>query len=270
MSTNMNLIVLSVNAWSGRKYNCIEEIIKTCNKYKVDIICLQESPEEKKLEEKLVSSPYKIIFWGGHQYGDYLAILVNTNIDWKYKNIQVNTKLCNTKRIGVSCILTHPKWRENICIANVHLCGGGPDESEAARSTEYELIKMKEETLKLLLEKSSPSLIVGDFNSDLNHFHTKIGNPEHIKYLKNKDWTSNKIKIWNFTPFQFMKKMGLSYAMNGDYVKPTSFSGTTPDAIWYDKTIWQVINFTKIDFMKNKKLYSDHDGLLINLYKKTI
>ena len=271
-----DLVVFSINTWSGRKYNCIEKVMEICNKHKVDVVCLQESPEHTKLESKLFGTLYKIVFWGGHKYGDYLAILLRITSDWKFKdNINVNTNLCPTKRIGISCIFSHPSLG-NICIANVHLCGGGPDENKIGGLTESELIKMKKETLDLFFSNtkstlSTPSLVVGDFNSDLKHYHTKIANPNHIKYLKEKHWSSEKIDIWNFTPFQFLNEMGLNYAINDNDVDVTSFSGTTPDALWYDPKIWKVNKLTKIDFMENNLLnpqnnrYSDHDGLLVLL-----
>lgn len=261
----INFSILSINAWSARKDDCLKKIIETCDQYEIDIVCMQESPPQKKLID---FTNYDLVFWGGHQPGDYLAILQRKKSDWRVQStITVNTKLCETKRIGVSCKLNHPMFKDDIYISNIHLCGGGPDEYKASKNTNENLKDMKIETLKLLFDKSHSSMIIGDYNSDLNHFHTDKANPLHVEYLKKKGWSDSKIEIWNLSPFQFLEKLGFKYVYDAenekDKLKSTSFSGTTPDAIWYDPNIWKIKSYTTIDFMKGENLYSDHNGLVV-------
>jgi hypothetical protein len=199
---------------------------------------------------------YDNIQWGGGdtKYENMGAALRN-NTEWKSVQIKTfRTKLCNTLRDVVKIIL---KNKQNpaiqIKIGNVHLCGGRYDEEVSQYKTNHDLIKTKEEGIKLL---EDCDIVLGDFNSDIHHFLNKIPNKQQEIFLKDKLWTDEQIEIWNTTPYKLLERKKFKLVPPE---KRTSFFGGTTDVIWYKKNKLLLANNGIID-MGIKKAKRQEDG----------
>ena len=161
-----------------------------------------------------------------------MGILSKTENTWKmtsYEIINTNnadsdSNKCNTQRDEIIYTITHTSDNTNIKIANVHLCGGGPDERTYGNTqlkTPEELKSIRIEPLKRIIAKNV-DIVLGDFNSDLGYYlnykndsNTPLPAQQH-KFLKKLGWHDNMITAWNIAPFVFLTENGFELARLND------------------------------------------------------
>lgn len=117
-------------------------------------------------------------------------------------------------------------------IGNVHLCGGGPDETSITKSsyTMEDLENIKIETLEKLVGYDV-DIILGDFNSDAMVIRSP-GTTSNENYLLSKGgiWNRSTIYEWNMSPYLFLQDNYYNRVPNW---KTTSYFGGCPDNIFY-------------------------------------
>jgi endonuclease/exonuclease/phosphatase family metal-dependent hydrolase len=195
-----------------------------------DVVAIQEAPADI-----LTQVPgYDLIYEKGRTggRGETIACLLAQNSRWWYSSNSTDyeTKNCRTARVSaVSKFIHKEDANYTVLVANVHLCGGRFDEATALEN-EDEIISKKTELFTAY--KPKPDIVLGDFNSDVNHFYKNIESEKQINFLTGLGWTRENAAKWNKAPYVWLDQNGYSLV---DPETQTSFYGNTPDAIWFQK-----------------------------------
>ena len=229
---------------------------------KPDVVVIQEAPKDilHQVEN------YELIYETGRTKGrgETIACLVYKQGAWKWngQNVEYITNTCPTPRVSVvSTFVYEADTNYVIQIANVHLCGGRNDE-EHVPATDGELITKKTELFELYSPK--PDIVLGDFNSDANHFVDEIPAENQLVFLMQKGWNEKHASLWHKAPYQWLSNN--SYSLVSPE-KETSHFKNTPDTIWYknDRLEWTkergVIDFGAINGHGQLDGASDHNGI---------
>lgn len=197
-----------------------------------DVVVFQETP---------VPAPelanYKLVQQiGGNN--DSMAVYVHKGWNFTVHGV-AGTGLCHTQRYTQK--VTIERNGQQFTIANVHLCGGQYDEVAMASQSVIELRDAKREMFGFI---EDCDIVLGDFNSDLNHYVT--GNVDHTQqqYLGRLGWTDEQIAVWNSSMYQNLQEQFVYVAppnpSNPVRVMSTTRPGPihehaelTPDVIWY-------------------------------------
>ena len=228
-----------------------------------DVIVIQEAQPDGKIQ--LLG--YTLIYLRGPSDNDMMSALVHTDSKWKIKDfVEYSTEKCFTPRKNyVLEIQLKSDNHQTLKIGNVHLCGGMFDEEDLykkpSKKEKTKTIKDLENIKKEILEKMveyGTDLILGDFNSDMNHFVKGKPIKSHETYLKDQGLNGDQIRAWNTTPFNYLKSQG--YSMVEPPETKTSLYDTTPDAIWYIPGTLALDSSYDINMISDES--SDHNGLV--------
>lgn len=203
------------------------------------VAALQEIPTLLSPSDSTAEQPFKAVCPKNHHTPECMAMTwTNAHSPWKISStptIVYSDRSCPTYRAAMIQTYIHDATKENIKVANVHLCGGRFDE------TNPEIFKdLNNSKLYVLIKVvgHNPDIIMGDFYSDLesktdesgNHLSTNVS---FLKGLKEVEWAQDTIKMWNTLPNEYLSKQGYVRAIPEINKRPTSRFGTTPDAIYY-------------------------------------
>lgn len=193
-----------------------------------DVVVFQETP---------VPAPelanYKLVHEVG---GDHESMTVYVHNGWTstVQGVAV-TGLCNTPRYTQK--VTIERNGQQFTIANVHLCGGRYDETAMASQSVIELGDAKTEMFGFI---EDCDIVLGDFNSDLNHYVTGYVDHTQQQYLRGLGWTNEQIAVWNSSMYSTLYDAGFAYvapliANSGRLMSTTRphDAELTPDVIWY-------------------------------------
>ena len=270
--SHQSLKIITMNIFNGTNSYYMQGI-NTAIQKNPDFIFLQEAINEINVDNYTYdvkgsgSERMGILSKTGNTWEMTSSEIINTN------NADSDSNKCNTQRDEIIYTITHTSDNTNIKIANVHLCGGGPDErtygiSESKNPNKLTSIKI--EPLKRVINRDV-DIVLGDFNSDLGYYlnykndnNTTLPAQQKI-FLKELGWDDNMITAWNIAPFVFLTDHGFELARlndsNGILSKTSQKGNNTPDAIWYKKSKVTLKNNTiaLIDLLTTGA--SDHNGI---------
>ena len=103
--------------------------------------------------------------------------------------------------------------------------------------------------------KTIPSIILGDFNSDILAFQDKDNN-DKISFLMKNKYSKEGAQMWHDAPFTLLSSSG--YDRVG-IDKATSKFKTLPDAIWYRGL--KIKRKKMLEAQNDGFKYSDHHGI---------
>jgi hypothetical protein len=152
-----------------------------------------------------------------------LAALVPNGTEWKLQTTMhaTRSRVCGSTPAAIRTFVHTEDSGLEISIASIVVCGGTNDRQFASERSydETKLRQYKTEGLVWCVDLG-PDLIVGDFNADEN-----MTNRAH---LLGKQWTDDRIQIWNRAPFEFLREKGYTLAGTSG-----SQHGGQPICIWY-------------------------------------
>lgn len=176
-----------------------------------------------------------------------------------------------TKRTALVITLNPVKApHQSVIIANTHLPGGRFDEARLNSETSVKTCNDIKTTLVKDVVGLNPNIVLGDFNSDVMCFTTGKVNPKQrefwvqtLRFPDDED-TTKKLMEWNCAPYRVLQDNGYTIECQDECPakfkeNPTSFYGTTPDAIWFKGVGFQ--SFQQMSLMQDPML-SDHDALI--------
>ncbi len=233
---------------------------------KPDVVVIQETPAWIQTPQKVPG--YTLAYIEAAPLkgpGETLACLVADDSVWKLDNNKIyGTQHCKTGRVTVQSTFRHKQHNNiQVQVGNVHLCGGRNDEATVPESLDRINI-LKTELLQKYDPK--PDVILGDFNSDINHFiNPENPNPQQWTFLEMNKWSKELMLAWNSAPFKWMQESNYMYIPP---LKQTSFFGSTPDSIWYQPTVLTpvedgagFIDMGAINGVSQTHGGSDHNGV---------
>ena len=240
----------------------IDTLTKEVQLAKPDVLVLQEVPPT------IFEVPgYTTIAWEGPGDTEMLGTMIKADSAWiagEKDVVLFDTKTCPTERtVHMVSVSLKSNMDRKLNIANVHLCGGQHDESQFGGMAVKDLLSVKHESLEHVI-KQGADIVLGDFNSDMEHFIKGSVSLAQQEYLVRMGWAKGDIVTWNNTPFQYLNGKGFKYV---DIEGLTSFYKSKPDAIWYKNERLVVLkggllNMNAIsDSVDPKGGASDHNGL---------
>ena len=256
------LKVITLNVWDGFEHikkDKVMEYMKLIYLEKPDFIFVQEAPQRT---YKLETNDYAMVsFAKPNTDSDYenLMTLRRNSSDWKIDDPQIiQSKTCNTSRVSTVQMVTHVSGVQ-VQISNVHLCGGRFDEEVHSKTKNIKQLQtVKVDMLTNIIDKQSktiPSIILGDFNSDILAFQDKNNNDKLSFLMKNK-YSKEGAQMWHDAPFTLLSSTGYDrVGIN----KATSKFKTLPDAIWYRGL--KIKRKKMLEAQNDGFKYSDHHGI---------
>lgn len=254
---SFTLMTFNVQNYETANVDKIHQFIESIG---ADIVCLQEDNSNMIKKHDNLSSyevksyclaEFEVWKWGGHltntilvkkELAPFVESLVQNNKDYIYE-------YCPKERCAATI-----KLNNGIVISNLHLCGGRFDDPN------YQgLTKEKDYSIRKLINKYHPDIILGDFNGEKNPQMAKNRLITHPIYNK----LTNESRKQQFLEYytsghKVLENNKYQDTYQGDYDKLiTSKFGGLPD--------WIYINPNKVSF-KNTVIHntlhlSDHNAV---------
>ena len=253
------LSVATVNLFNGRGKDMAKNLMKRLGENKPDIVALQEIPLRV-----IDIRGYTPVVWQELHSTEKMGMLLRDDGEWEVvdRKRKHETKKCRTPRMTFIVTLQHKQVKHvKVKIANIHLCGGSIDEKW--HQGKSNILATKTEAVEFAVQEDC-DIILGDFNSDAQHFETGRARHGQKKYLKNLGWSEDQIETWNCGVFRYLQGQGYSLVPPEEQ---TSYFETTPDVVTYKVGQFHLRGRKLLDMGAtghNKGQYygaSDHNGV---------
>lgn len=236
------------------------KIIELINNYDVDVFCTQEDLKSRsdQLKEALFYFPAATCIGQGQSDRLMNSIYTKLNVSIIATN---DFNLETPKHLPPRCgsTVTIKKHGNTVKITNLHLTGGRYDDEQYYRSE-----NVKEAQIKQVF-KGSPSIIVGDFNSEIEESDALTQLAKYPLYEKLNIKDKKKFLTYYQSWANEISKANYHVAFQAANIGPTSRFGGNPDWCLYRDGM-KPVDLELIDVLSGNPQITDHNGFIIDFF----
>jgi endonuclease/exonuclease/phosphatase family metal-dependent hydrolase len=229
----MNIGIVTLNCNQDAQGQLKHVFALLAEEYAPDFFILQEAPVGPRAMP--IPPRYAQIYLGGSGSCENHALWQRVDSSWRcVHTVAVPSRFCPTPRKTFVTLIVNTATNKTAQLVNVHLCGGRYDEKTLGARHASEHRRAKLDALQAILPVSVPTIVCGDFNSDLNRFFG-FTVARHQAYLEKHGFSAADACQWNCTPYVLLTAAGFTLAdfRHTDAHTSTCEQQTAVDSIWF-------------------------------------